>query len=236
MKLQIAEIKWHFALNIFFVSGLLHTQSVKSQPLTWSISEHQLLQRQVDSSQQEGPKAGLQFKNSTEFNVGTFKTLSLTLSGTTYSGSCLGPMYLRWPQPITNHYTYTEEESDRAKFISRTTSPALGLRVLIRNITVGMQQNPLPYINLKYEKLPMSKSFNVEIGRIHNDRYLALATGSNHFFYEIARNKNVVESGFFDAEISHKTESLTRHSDLTSDFMNTDKDKDEHCKNEYNKK
>jgi hypothetical protein len=197
MKLQIAEIKWHFALSIFFISGLLYTQPVKSQPLTWGISEHRLSQRQVDSSQQEVPKAGLQFKNSTEFNVGTFKTSYLTLSGTTYSGTCVGPIYFPWPQPTTNHYTYTEEESDRARFISRTTPPDLGLRVLIRNITVEMQQDPFPYIVRKYEKPPMSKSFKVEIGRIHNDKYLAVTTGKNHFFYEIVRNKNVVESGFF---------------------------------------
>jgi hypothetical protein len=150
---------------------------------------------------------GFKFQASQELNVGTIMTLSVTETYTVDSGWCNGPFYHSNFQTRTRQYT---QETGRAKFISSTMLPAPGLRVVIRNVTPGIDQHPSPYTDREYDKAPMSEGFKVSLGTNHSGRYLAVQPGKNDFFYEIKRGNTVLESGAFIASIDHQTKSVER--------------------------
>ena len=151
------------------------------------------------------PQIGFRFKQSQEFNVGAVTTVSVSTTYQGDSGSCHGQFYFSNFQTYTN--THTEEASERATFISSNTPPAPGLRVAIRNVTPGIDQNPSPHTDREYHKPPTSEGFKVSLGTIHSGRFLAVQPGENHFSYEIKRGKTIIESGTFTARIDHQTQS-----------------------------
>lgn len=158
------------------------------------------------------PEIGLNFKQSQELNVGAVTTVSVSTTYQGDSGSCHGPFYFSNFQTYTN--TDTEEASEHATFISSNMPPAPGLRVVIRNVTPRIDQNPSPYTDREYNKAPTSEGFKVSLGTIHSGRFLAVQPGENHFSYEIKRGKTIIESGTFTARIDHKTQSRQRYENL----------------------
>lgn len=175
------------------------------------------------------PQIGFKFQASQELNMGTVITLSVTETYTVDSGRCHGPFYYSNFQTRTRQYT---EETGRAEFMSSTILPDLGLRVVIRNITSGIDQNPSPYTDREYDKAPSSEGFKVSFGISHNGRYLVVQPGKNDFSYEIKRGNAVLESGAFTANIDHQTKSIER--DNTSHSFDISKDgKDWKCEREY---
>ena len=87
-------------------------------------------------------QSGFKFQASQELNVGTIMTLSVTETYTVDSGGCHGPFYYSNFQTRTRQHI---EETGRAEFMSSTVLPAPGLRVVIRNVTSGINQDPSPY-------------------------------------------------------------------------------------------
>jgi len=158
------------------------------------------------------PEIGLNFKQSQELNVGTVTTVSVSTTYQGDSGSCHGPFYFSNFQTYTN--TYTEEASEHATFISSNMPPAPGLRVVIRNLTPMIDQNPSPYTDREYDKAPTSEGFKVSLGTIHSGRFLAVQPGENHFYYEIKRGNTIIESGTFTARIDHQTQSRQRYQSI----------------------
>ena len=156
----------------------------------------------AQSAGSPAPQIGFNFKQSQELNVGTVTTVSVSTTYKGDSGSCHGPVYFSNFQTYTN--TYTEEASEHATFISSNMPPAPGLRVVIRNVTPIIDQNPSPYTDRKYDKPPTSEGFKVSLGTIHGGRFLAVQPGENHFSYEIKRGNTILESGTFTARIDHK--------------------------------
>ncbi len=150
-------------------------------------------------------QTGLEFQESPFFNVGSITSLLVTQ--TTYSGSCVGGSFI--PSSSGSVATRTEVEPARARFVSSATPPASELRVIIRNITEGIDQNPSPYTNRKYNK-QLSEQFQLRLGTSHSDQYLAVREGKNNFSYEIKRNNTVIESGTFTATINHGTRTVNR--------------------------
>ena len=178
----------------------------------------------AQSAGSPAPQIGFNFKQSQELNVGTVTTVSVSTTYKGDSGSCHGPFYFSNFQTYTN--TYTEEASEHATFISSNMPPAPGLRVVIRNVTPRIDQNPSPYTDRKYDKPPTSEGFKVSLGTIHGGRFLAVQPGENHFSYEIKRGNTILESGTFTARIDHKTQSRERHENL---FGGSDRE----CQREY---
>jgi hypothetical protein len=141
------------------------------------------------------PQIGFRFKQSQEFNMGV-------ISEDKGSGGCHSQSYSR------------NEIAEQATFISSNMPPAPGLRVAIRNVTPGIDQNPSPYTDREYDKPPTSEGFKVSLGTIHSGRFLAVQPGENHFSYEIKRGNTIIESGTFTARIDHKTQSRERDENL----------------------
>jgi hypothetical protein len=158
------------------------------------------------------PQIGFRFKQSQEFNVGAVTTVSVSTTYQGDSGSCHGQFYFSNFQTYTD--THTEEASEHATFISSNTPPAPGLRVAIRNVTPGIDQNPSPHTDREYDKPPTSEGFKVSLGTIHSGRFLAVQPGENHFSYEIKRGNTIIESGTFSARIDHQTQSRQRYQSI----------------------
>ncbi|KAM3095315.1 hypothetical protein ACKFKF_25325 [Phormidesmis sp. 146-12] len=174
---------------------------------------------------------GFKFQASQQLNVGTIMTLSVTEAYTVDSGRCHGPFYYSNFQTRTRRYT---EETGRAEFISNTMLPAPGLRVVIRNVTPGIDQNPPPYTDREYDKASTSEGFRVSFGTSHSGRHLAVQPGKNDFSYEIKRGNTVLESGTFIASIDHQTKSVERGSTSRPYSFSIGKtDEDRQCEREY---
>lgn len=163
-------------------------------------------------------QTGLKFKYSQESNVGAVYSSFVTTEYQIDSGRCYGAVYVSNPQTYSRNDT--EKESGYAVFISRTTPPALGLRVIIRNVTFDINQNPSPYTDREYDKIPTSEGFEVDFGTQHNGGYLAVREGQNNFLYEIKRANTVIESGSFTATIRHQTKTIARNETSSSPFIN----------------
>lgn len=162
-------------------------------------------------------QTGLKFRNSPVLNVGVLYSLLVTETYQVDSGRCHGPVYLSEPETRTRNYT--AEPAGRAVFISKT-MPAPGLRVVIRNVTPGIDQNPSPYTDREYDKAPTSEGFKVNVGTAHSGRYLAVREGKNDFSYEIKQANSVIESGSFTATIERQTKAITRREPMASSFGN----------------
>ncbi len=98
----------------------------------------------------------------------------------------------------------TVAEGFRAWFVSPALPPAPNLRVIIRNVTTGINQNPSPYTNRTYDKGWISEELTLGFGTKHNGDSFVLADGQNSFTYEIKQGDRVLESGAFNATITRR--------------------------------
>ncbi len=98
----------------------------------------------------------------------------------------------------------TVAEGFRAWFVSPSLPPAPNLRVIIRNVTAGMNQNPSPYTDRTYDKGWISEELTLDFGTKHNGDSFVLADGKNSLTYEIKQGDRVLESGSFNATITRR--------------------------------
>ncbi|MBM0742088.1 tetratricopeptide repeat protein [Phormidium sp. CLA17] len=98
----------------------------------------------------------------------------------------------------------TVAEGFRAWFVSPSLPPAPDLRVIIRNITAGMNQKPFPYTNRTYDKGWISEELILGFGTKHDGDAFVLTDGKNDFTYEIKQGDRVLESGSFNAIITRR--------------------------------
>jgi hypothetical protein len=160
--------------------------------------------------------AGIQFQEASELNTGTIYSVNVTETVTSSSRwDCNGPISVFRPA-TTSTRSYTENNSTRAWFLSKTTPPAPGLRVLIQNTTPGLDQTAIPYSDREYDQGDRSESFSVRQGDSHRLRYLAVVVGLNSFTYQIKHGETVIESGSFSATIDHQVKAETRASHRSS--------------------
>ncbi|MGG6265357.1 tetratricopeptide repeat protein [Leptolyngbya sp. AN03gr2] len=153
-----------------------------------------------------GSRAGFQFEDSHNFNEGSLVTQeqTKTIRTMTQLGRCVGTLYI----PPTYATTTTVEktpEGSRARFLSKTVPPAAGLRVIIRNVTPGIDQNPSPYTDREYRQSDRSESLIVKQGTVHSSRYFAMIPGLNALNYEIKRGNEIIEAGAFTAMMISQT-------------------------------
>lgn len=99
----------------------------------------------------------------------------------------------------------TKLESQEAMFFSNTTSTAPDRRVLITNVTRGLNRDPLPYTDREYEEGQISEKTSVTFGSKHDNRNFVILPGKNQFKYEIVQIEEdddfetVLEEGTFSA-------------------------------------
>ena len=98
----------------------------------------------------------------------------------------------------------TVAEGFRAWFVSPSLPPAPNLRVIIRNVTAGINQNPSPYTDRTYDKGWISEELTLGFGTKHDGDAFVLADGKNSFTYEIKQGDRVLESGSFNATITRR--------------------------------
>jgi len=93
-------------------------------------------------------------------------------------------------------------DAGKVKFISSTMPPAPGRRVLIRNVTRGINDDPFPFTDREYDEGQYSEAFIFGLNSRHRGRRFSVLEGENHFTYEIKENDKVIEAGSFIAQVS----------------------------------
>ncbi|MEW6491224.1 MAG: hypothetical protein AB1589_01550 [Cyanobacteriota bacterium] len=91
-----------------------------------------------------------------------------------------------------------------SEFVSETTPPAPGRRVIIRNVTQGMNSDPYPFTDREYEKGQASESFKFGISDRHRSQSLSVFEGKNQFEYEIRDKNTAIEQGTLTVDVAVK--------------------------------
>jgi len=134
-------------------------------------------------SAQQTSEAQFRVKNENTFNINfiQFKRVE-------YVGTCPG--------------TVISPDSQSARFVSTKTPAGPNRRVIIKNVTDGMETNPYPYTDRGYNKGEFSEDFGFKLGNSHKTRNFSVLEGENKFLYEIKENDQVIEQGALTAEVS----------------------------------
>ena len=111
----------------------------------------------------------------------------------------------------------TKLESQEAMFFSNTTTTAPDRRVLITNVTRGLNRDPLPYTDREYEEEQISEKTKVTLGSKHDDGNFIVLAGKNQFKYEIVQIEEdddfetVLEEGSFVATAKKESRYVERN-------------------------
>ena len=122
--------------------------------------------------------------------IGSAEVNNFIIPEIVYTGECPG----------------TKLETQEALFFSNTTGTAPDRRVLITNVTRGLDRNPLPFTDREYEEGQISEKTKVTIGSKHDKRNLVLLAGKNQFQYEIVQ---IEEDDDFETVLEEGTFSVT---------------------------
>ncbi|MEG4802579.1 hypothetical protein QUB63_13240 [Microcoleus sp. ARI1-B5] len=134
-------------------------------------------------SAQQTSEAQFRVKNENSFNINMIQFKRVE-----YVGQCPG--------------SGISPDSQSARFVSSKTPPAPNRRVLIKNVTDGMETNPYPYTDRSYDKGEFSEDFAFKLGSSHKTRTFSVLEGENKFAYEIKENNQVIEQGALTAQVS----------------------------------
>ncbi len=91
--------------------------------------------------------------------------------------------------------TAFEPPSIKAYFMSNSTPPAPGRRVIIRNVTKQVYHDSFPYTDREYDHGQSSEGFDFKLNFRQHDQTFSVVSGENNFDYEIWDNKSVIEKG-----------------------------------------
>ena len=134
-------------------------------------------------SAQQTNEAQFRVKNENAFNINLIQFKRVE-----YIGACAGTVF--------------SPDSQSARFVSSKTPPGPNRRVMIKNVTDGMETNPYPYTDRGYDKGEFSEDFAFKLGNSHKTRTFSVLEGENKFLYEIKENNQVIEQGALTAEVS----------------------------------
>ncbi|WP_445176824.1 hypothetical protein [Microcoleus sp.] len=134
-------------------------------------------------SAQQTNEAQFRVKNENAFNINLIQFKRVE-----YIGACAGTVF--------------SPNSQSARFVSSKTPPGPNRRVMIKNVTDGMETNPYPYTDRGYNKGEFSEDFGFKLGNTHKTRTFSVLEGENKFLYEIKENDQVIEQGALKAEVS----------------------------------
>jgi Trypsin-like peptidase domain len=133
--------------------------------------------------------------------IGNAAVNSFVISEIIYTGECPGKKL----------------ESQEAMFFSNTTNTAPNRRVIITNVTRGLNRDPLPYTDREYEEGQISEKTKVTLGIEHDDGSLVVLAGQNQLEYEIVQIEEnddfetVLEAGSFVATAQKESRHVERN-------------------------
>lgn len=93
-----------------------------------------------------------------------------------------------------------------ARFMSAATPPAPGRRVVVRNVSLGVRDNPFPFTDRNYSEGRSSEPTQMAYGTQHELRTFSVIPGVNNFEYEIKQSDRVVDKGTFQSTIQFQKE------------------------------
>jgi hypothetical protein len=134
-------------------------------------------------SAQPNDTAQFRVKNEHSFNINLIQFKRVE-----YVGQCPGTGY--------------SPDSQKARFVSSKTPPGPNRRVIIKNVTDGMEIDPYPYTDRSYDKGEFSEDFGFKLGNSHKTKTFSVLEGENKFLYEIKENDLVIEQGSLTAKVS----------------------------------
>lgn len=106
-----------------------------------------------------------------------------------YAGQCPGTAYV--PSKL------------EAQFVSHRTPPAANRRVVIKNVSKGLESDPYPFTDREYNRDRYSESFDIRINYKHTSRNFSMIGGENQLEYAIMdANKTPIEQGNFAVQVS----------------------------------
>lgn len=171
------------------------TLAVPAERLTPTVNESNT-NTPESTTAETAPELGWEFLGQRELN-------HFALKETEYYGEC--PGYKR------RHI--------KASFTSSETPPADRRRVVVRNITRGVDDDPFPYTDREYYEGRSSEATKMRFGDEHSGRYFHVLPGENMFEYEIKQRRRgpVIDSGTFTATIDRDLTRIERNATFGKD-------------------
>ncbi|MEH2464991.1 hypothetical protein [Nostoc sp.] len=151
---------------------------------------------QVSQQPQSSTDLGLEFVGSRELNKASIQEIE-------YDGECPGK----------------DSGSIKAWFTSSRTPPALKRRVVVKNVTRGLESDPYPYTDREYQNGKSSEGTQIAFGTKHRGSNFVVMEGENKFQYEIKENHKVIDSGSFTAVIEKDLDVRRRNAMLTKNSI-----------------
>lgn len=159
-----------------------------------SVGMRAIAQDQAIPEAPRAPEIGWEFVGSRALNTATIEDIEFT-------GQCPG-----------------EEVGEiRASFTSEQNPPAPRHRVIVRNITRGVESNPAPFTNREYNSGRASEATVMRFGTDHSGRFFHVLPGENQFEYEILERRRPVATGQFTATIARDLRQIERSAEWKSD-------------------
>ncbi|MGQ9871200.1 hypothetical protein [Leptodesmis sp.] len=84
-----------------------------------------------------------------------------------------------------------------ARFMSTATLPAPGRRVIVRNVSLGVRDNPFPFTDRDYSQGRSSEATLLAYGTKQELKTFSVIPGVNSFEYEIKQGDRVIDKGNF---------------------------------------
>jgi hypothetical protein len=100
-----------------------------------------------------------------------------------------------------------------ARFISFTTPPAPGRRVVVRNVSLGVRDNPYPFTDRDYSQGRSSEATLMSYGTKQELRTFSVIPGVNNFEYQIRQGDRVIDQGTFQSTIEFQKDVERRWAD-----------------------
>lgn len=94
----------------------------------------------------------------------------------------------------------------KGRFQSSTTSPNSNRRVIIKNVTSGMENNPYPYTDRNYESGDFSERFDFGLDSSHRNKFFSVLEGENKLKYAIQQKENEKENILEEGELMVQVE------------------------------
>jgi hypothetical protein len=109
-----------------------------------------------------------------------------------------------------------------ARFMSLATPPAPGQRVVVRNVSLGVRDNPFPFTDRDYSQGRSSEATLMAYGTQHELKSFSVIPGVNSFEYEIKQSDRVIGKGTFQSTIQFQKQVERRWADC---------DREQYCTN-----
>jgi hypothetical protein len=222
---------------IFSTTALAQTADVPSvnvlSPPAVTANILETVKTNILETVSKNDRVGIQFQGAPRLNQGKLLFLSGTKTDTkdVTLGSCLGSLYIP-PNTVSTTTPYTTQLGAKASFISKTTPPAAGLRVIIQNTTPEIDRSIRPYTDREYSQGDRSESFTLKQDITQNSRYLAVTLGRNTFAYQIQRGSQIVESGSFTTLIETEAKA-DKQPEFSDTHISTSTNSSNHCPNQF---